>query len=291
MKLSHISKVPQNILRTGSAFFFLFFCFVSVNAQGNEQKFTANNDNKAEQIIGFAIEKLGGTNYLNARTAISKGLYSQFKDGQAVQVSTFVDYIVYPDKERTEFKTNKLRYIQTNVGNTGWTFDGASLAIKDMGAEQVNDFRNYTLRTSVEYLLRGFWKKDNAKLEYVGKREAGLGKRNEVVRLVYEDGFSVEFEFSAKGLSVSQMDWFPAKVIYKRKVESGEGEKTDEESSVKEEIRFGQFLEINGVKTPNVIDTFRNGKQTARVNFQSIEFNKEIPESLFTKPTNPKEIK
>jgi len=272
-----------------NAFLLLFVFATALNAQS--QQFTPNDDGKAQQIINNAIEKLGGEKYLNVRTAISKGLYSQFREGQAEQISTFIDYISYPDKERTEFKTNKIRYIQTNVGNTGWTFDGASLTIKEMKDDQVNEFRNYTLRTSVEYLLRGFWKKDSAKLEYAGKREAGLGKRNEVVRLVYEDGFSVEFEFNAKGLSVSPTDWFPARVVYKRRVEPSEGEKTDDDGTVKEEVRFGQFVEVNGVMTPNVIDTYRNGKQTARVNFQSIEFNKEIPESLFAKPTNVKEIK
>lgn len=253
----------------------------------------ANNDNKAEQIIQKAVEKLGGNRYLNIRTATSRGLYTLYKDGQSIQTSTFIDYIVYPDKERTEFKTNGLRSIQTNVGNAGWIFDGALRSIKDMKQEQVKDFRDFTLRTSVETLLKGYWKKENAKLEYVGKREATLGRRNEVVRTTYPDGFVVEFEFSYENL--------PAKVVYKRKVEAEEKDNSsenkteeksgDESNEVKEEVRFAQFVDINGVLAPMIIDTYRAGKQTARVNFESVEYNKEIPDSLFAKPATAKEIK
>ena len=268
------------------SFLFLLLSIAFVNAQNTQPQFKSDDNNKAEQVIQKAIEKLGGSRYLSVRTAISKGLYTQYKGGLLQSTSTFVDYIVYPDKERTEFKTRGVRSIQTNVGNTGWVFDGGGRTVKEMGAEQVKDFRDYTLRTSVETLLRGVWKKDNAKLEYVGRREATLGRRNEVVRVTYPDGFAVEFEFA--------FDNFPAKVIYKRKVkadEDDEDNKSDELIELKEEIRLAQFIEIDGVFTPFVIDTYSDGKQTARVNFESVEFNKEIPESLFAKPTNLKDIK
>lgn len=286
MKLIYLLRVSNKVVMTYCATVFLLMTAVITNAQNTQTP--VNNDSKAEQIIQKAVEKLGGSRYLSIRTATSKGLYTLYKDGQALQTSTFVDYIVYPDKERTEFKTNGLRSIQTNVGNAGWIFDGALRTIKDMKAEQVKDFRDFTLRTSVETLLKGYWKKENAKLEYVGKREATLGRRNEVVRTTYPDGFIVEFEFSYENL--------PAKVVYKRQVEVEEKEDSekkpeDESNEVKEEVRFAQFVDINGVFAPMIIDTYRAGKQTARVNFESVEYNKEIPESLFAKPATAKEIK
>lgn len=272
----------------------LMSCFVLGRAQSE----TATQNEKAEQLVRRAIERMGGNRYLSVRTAISRGIYSQYKEGVALLGSPFVDYIVYPDKERTEFKTQGLKSIQTNIGNKGWLFDGGMRVIKDMTEDQIKDFRDYTLRTSVESLLRGFWKKEGATLTYIGRREASLARRNEAVRLKYPDGFTVEFEFSAT-------DALPAKVIYKRKVEVEEEEKSeetkdapkkdeetrDEEGKVKEEVRLAQFVEIDGVFTPYIIDTYRSGKQTARVNFQSVEFNKEVPEGLFVKPTNVKDIK
>lgn len=267
----------------------IVLCFAFGQAQ-NSSTAPSNQKDKAEEIIQKAIQKLGGNRYLNVRTMISKGLYTQYKDGQLLGASSFVDYIVYPDSERTEFKTRGVRSIQTNVGNTGWIFDGMGRTLKDMTPEQVKDFRDFTLRTSVETLLRGVWKKENATLEYIGRREATLGRRNEVVRVTYPDGFAVEFEFS--------FEYLPAKVIYKRKVETeedvieeGEEKKTDESNIGREEIRLAQFVEIDGILAPFIIDTYREGKQTARVNFESIEFNKNIPDSLFVKPDNVKDLK
>jgi hypothetical protein len=273
----------------------LFLTSCSVLSQAQSEP-TAQND-KAEQVVRRAIERMGGNRYLNVRTAVSRGIYSQYKDGSAQLGSSFADYIVYPDKERTEFKTQGVKSVQTNVGDKGWLFDGMARTLKDMTEEQINDFRNYTLRTSVESLLRGFWKKDGATLNYIGRREASLGRRNEVVQLKYPDGFTVEFEFSSDGL--------PAKVVYKRKVEveeekpeetADESKKTsdsakEDDGFVKEEVRLAQFVEIDGVFTPYIIDTYRAGKQTARVNFQSVEFNKEVPESLFAKPASVKDVK
>jgi hypothetical protein len=123
-------------------------------------------------------------------------------------------------------------------------------------------------------LLRGYWR-GKATLSYVGRRPASLGKRNDVVKLAYEDGFVVEFEFSDDGL--------PAKAIYKRM--------NADNTEVIEEDRYAQFIDINGVKTPFIIDRYTNGAQNSRINYESVEFNKSISDSIFAKPGNPKELK
>ena len=132
------------------------------------------------------------------------------------------------------------------------------------------------MRTNIDYLLRGFWRKEGARLTYVGKREAGVGRRNETVRLTYADGLAVEFEFGAQ-------DGMPAKALYKRKNKDGE--------ETAEEDRFAQFLTINGVVMPFIIDHYRAGMQASRINYQSVEINQQIPDSLFARPANVKAIK
>jgi hypothetical protein len=232
-------------------------------------------DEKAEQIVKRAIEAMGGSNYLNARSTIGRGLFTPFKDGVSGLPSSFVDYLVYPDKERTDFKSGGLRVVQTNVGQTGWVFDGATKSIKDVGPEQAREFQ-LLIRTSVDSLLRGAWRQQGAKLSYAGRREAGIGRRNETVRLTYPDGLSVEFEFGAR-------DNLPAKVIYKKKNADGE--------EVQEEDHLAQFLPVEGITTPFVIDHFRAGVQTSRINYQSVEYNKPVPDTLFAKPANAKALK
>jgi len=237
-------------------------------------------DEKSEQIIKRAIEAVGGDSYLNVRTIIGRGFFTSFKEGISQIPARFLDYLAYPDRERTEFTGAGIRTIQTNVGNTGWLFDGATKNISDQQGPQIEDFKR-GLRTSVENLLRGWWQKDGGKVTYVGRREAGLAKRNETVRLTYPDGFWIEYEFGAK-------DGMPAKIIYKRSrknPDSGDVEETTEED------RLEKPITIAGVTAPWVIDHFVEGKQVTRINYESIQYNQPLADSLFAKPDNVKSIK
>ena len=180
----------------------------------------------------------------------------------------------------TEFMGGGTRIIQTNYRDGGWIFDGAAKTLKDQNARQIEDFR-VAMRTSIENPLRGWWRKQGATLSYVGRREAGVGRRNETVRLTYQDGFWIEYEFAAA-------DNLPAKILYQRKHKKTD---SDEMEDIPEEDRLHKPITIDGVIVPYVIDHLRNGVQTSRINYESVELNKTLPDSLFTKPANIKAIK
>jgi hypothetical protein len=243
---------------------------------------TINNatDEKSEQIIKRAIEAVGGDAFLNVRTVVGRGFFTSYSEGVSQIPAKFLDYVVYPDKERTEFTGGGIRIIQTNSGDTGWLFDGATQKINDMKPAQIEDFKR-SMRTSVENLLRGWWRKEGATVKYAGRREAGLAMRNETVRLTYPDGFWIEYEFGAK-------DGNPAKIIYKRIRTKEDSEETEE---ITEEDRLQKPITVDGVTAPWVIDHFSNGFQTSRINYESIEYNRSLPDSLFTKPDNIKSLK
>lgn len=251
----------------------LFVILFLLNFTFAQESKTLQTDEKAEAIINKAVEKLGGEKYLQVKTLVSSGNFSVFRDGLSQITQSFVDVIVFPDKERTEFKTGGTRTIQTNTGETGWIADTSSKVIKPQTPEQVEGFRR-GIRTSLDNLLRGGWRKGNATLSYVGRRQAGVGKRNDVVKLTYEDGFAVEFEFSDDG--------FPAKSVYQRTIEGEE---------VKEEDRYAQFVQVQGIFAPFVVDHFQNGVQTSRINYLKIEYNKPVPDAIFSQPSDPKELK
>ena len=235
---------------------------------------------KAEAIIKSATAAIGGDAYLNVKSVVGRGFYTTYQDGASLLPTRFLDYIVYPDKERTEFTTQGIRVINTNSGATGWLYDGATKSLHDLTPAQIEDFKR-AMRTSFENVLRGWWRKEGATLSYVGRREAGLAKRNETVRVTYPDGFWVEFEFGAK-------DAMPAKVIYKRTRTKADSDETEE---VTEEDHLAKPITIAGVTAPYVIDHFIDGKQTSRINYESIEYNRPLPDSLFAKPANAKSVK
>jgi hypothetical protein len=240
----------------------------------------ASVDQKSQQIIDRAIETLGGQNYLNVQTVTGKGFYTSFHDGMSQIPARFLDYISYPDRERTEFVGAGIRTIQTNTGDTGWVFDGAVRKISEQSPAQVEEFKR-ALRTGVEHLLRGWWKKEGGKITYVGRREAGLAKRNETIRLTYPDGFWIEYEFGAK-------DGLPAKIIYKRNRKDPD---TGDQVEVTEEDQLLKFITVDNVTAPWVIDHFINGKQSSRVNYESVQYNQRFADTLFAKPDNVKSIK
>jgi hypothetical protein len=249
-------------------------------AQSPAQTPEVSVDEKSQQIIDRAVTTLGGPKYLRVQTVIGKGFFTSFRDGVSQLPARFLDYIYYPDSERTEFNGGGIRTIQTNTGDTGWVYDGGPKKISDQSPAQVEEFKR-AIRTSLEYLLHGYWKKDGGKITYVGRREAGLAKRNETIRLTLPDDYWIEYEFGAK-------DNLPAKIIYKRQrkdPDSGDMVETNEED------QFFKFIEIDGVTAPWVIDHYINGKQSSRINYESVQYNQTFPPDLFTKPANVKAIK
>lgn len=251
----------------------LTFC-LSAFSQDDAAAVKPDLKEKAEAVIQKAIKNLGGDKYLQVKTQIGRGKFSVMREGTVISFQSFIDVIVFPDKERTEFKGGGVKSVQTNVDSTGWTFDGDAELIKIQNEKQIADFRR-GIRVSLDHLLRGSWRND-ATLSYVGKRAATLGKRNDVVKLIYKDGLTVEFEFTSD-------EGLPQKAIYSRV--------NAENEEIKEEDRYAQFIDVNGVKSPFIIDRFTNGVQSSRINYESFEFNKPVPDSVFAKPSNPKELK
>jgi len=251
------------------------FAFSSVAASQTEDapvKKPANTP-QAEAIIQKAIQFLGGEKYLNVKTQTAKGKFSLIRDGGVASFQTFSDVIVYPDKERTDFKGGGTKSIQTNVGSAGWVYDGDQELVKDQNEKQIESYKR-GIRTSLDYLLRGHWKGD-AELSYIGKRQGTLGKRNDTIKLTYKDGLEVEFEFADDGT--------PVKGSYKHLNSEGE--------EVKEEDRYAQFIDVVGIKAPFIIDRFTAGAQTSRINYETIEFNKTVPDSIFSRPKSGKDAK
>jgi len=277
MKLSLVSRFIQSSLLL---ILVAVCCLAQADKPQADNKTKTVTDDKAEQIVQRGLQAVGGERYLAVRTLIGRGFFTDYKDGVPGIPTRFVDYIAYPDRERTEFTGGGARLIQTNDRDKGWVFDGAALTLKDQTAAQLEDFR-MAMRTSVENILRGWWRKDGATLSYIGRREAGLARRNETARLTYPDGSWVEYEFAAS-------DGMPAKVLYQRKQKKPD---SDEMENISEEDRLFKPITIGGVVAPYVIDHYRNGVQTSRINYESVEFNKPIADSLFTKPASIKAVK
>jgi hypothetical protein len=52
-----------------------------------------------------------------------------------------------------------------------------------------------------------------------------------------------------------------------------------------------RFVDINGIQAPWIIDRFINSKQSARINYENVQYNQKLPDALWPKPDNIKAIK
>lgn len=228
---------------------------------------------KALQIKEKAIGKLGGNKYLQIKNSVGKGRFSLLRKGVISSFQSFVDVIVYPNKERTDFKEQGSKTVQVNFGDKGWVFKEHLESFRDQVDREIKNFKR-SLRAHYNFLLREKWANE-ATLSYVGRRRASLGKRNDVVKLTFKNGLEVEYEFSDEGL--------PMKTIYKRF--------DSDKKEIVEEERYARFIDVQGVLIPYIIDHYTNDEHAFRVSYESFEYNKRIPDSIFLKPDNPKKLK
>ena len=270
---------PQFLAKT---LVFASLLFVSAHTSfAQDEKPAIADDEKVQQIVKRALQRVGGDRYLQLKTVTGRGYFTIFVDGVSQIPAKFVDYVVFPDKERTEFSGGGARTVQTNFKGGGWIYDGAALTLKDQTPQQIEEFQT-TVRVGLENLLRGGWREHGAKLSYAGRRESGaIGRRNEAVRLTYPDGFWIEYEFSAD-------DGSPARILYERKHKNRD---TEEIESIDEEDRLHKLITIDGVTVPFIIDHYSNRVQTSRIAYDTVEYNKQIPDSLFAKPASVKAFK
>src|SRR5258708_33175407 len=95
------------------------------------------------------------------------------------------------------------------------------------------------------------------------------------MRVEFTDGSPATMHFDPRSK-------FPIMIEYKT---------VGEEGTVNNEVRFYRWIDFNGIKFPTIQDTYHDGKQSNRVSFDTFVVNSSLPEKLFAKPSNIKEVK
>lgn len=257
--------------RTLAAGFFTLLCAVLCGAQTPPE--TAEQGVK---LLRAAIEARGGDRYLSFKTLVGTGQYTAFDKGSSTVPMPFIDTIVFPDKERTEFGKGKRkdRRIQVNVGSTGWVYDGDAETLKDQNDKQTRAFLD-GLMYDVDRILRGGWQAPGVRVRLAGREEIRPGERADVV----------EIELNPEQklfLWLDRSTHLPMSAIY---------EIPGDQGITRNETRFFQYIAYDGVKFPNIVDFFRDGIQTSRINYLDIKPNAPIPDDIFAKPASAKAVK
>jgi hypothetical protein len=263
-------------LRKSVRFFvlILFLAIALLPAVSWAQEPEENDPAKAAALVRDAIAARGGDAYMKINSLESRGQFTPFEKAVSGDPTPFVDYVVYPARERTEFGKGDNKFIQTNSETANWVYDATQRMIRDQKEEQVKQFQ-VGARYDLENLLRVASRQDGVKLFYLGRREAWRNTFSEAVRVDFPDGGTAILHFDPRSK-------LPLMVEYKSVVE---------ETTINNEVRFFRWVDFNGIKFPTIQDSYRNGKQSSRVSFDTVSFNVNLPEKLFAKPSSIKEVK
>jgi hypothetical protein len=234
------------------------------------------NVQRGAELVKQAVQARGGERFLNFTSIMSTGMYTPFQKGMSQNPIQFVDWIIYPDKERTEFGKGKKknRRIQVNVGKTGWVYDGDAETLKDQTDKQIEEHLE-GLDFDIDRLLRAAAKGDGVEVGFAGREETRPGER--------ADSIAIRFKSDRTAyLLLDSQTHLPMSLSY---------EKTEDGGLVKQETRYNQYVDYDGVKFPNIVDFFRDNVQTGRVNLESIKLNMQVSDELLAKPANAKAVK
>jgi hypothetical protein len=268
------------IVRCSLAFGFLAVLITASTLDVRAQSADADdpaNAAKGADLLRKAIEARGGSRYLEFKSVVTSGQYTPFDEkGVSTIPGQFIDYLVYPDKERTDFGKGrkKDRKIQVNVGTTGWVYDGDAQTIKDQNEAQLKDFLEGQ-EFDIDRLLRGGWQQAGVSVRFGGREETRPGERADVVVIKLRSGATIN-------LLLDGNTHLPITLIY---------EQMDSQTLRKNEVRFAQWVPYDGVKFPNIVDFYRDGIQRSRINLDKVQMDGPVDETMFAKPANLKAIK
>ncbi|MBI1762473.1 MAG: hypothetical protein HYR56_13655 [Acidobacteria bacterium] len=234
------------------------------------------NITRGRELLKQAITARGGDAYLKFKTLHASGQYTPFDQGNPTSPKTFLDWLVYPDKERVEFGKGKKkdRTIQVNVGKTGWVYDGDAETLKDQSEKQIKDFLEGN-ENELDHILRVAAITPGIEIRFYGRQETRPGERADVVEITLAPERVVM-------LMLDRYTHLPMSLSY---------EKADGKGLSKREVRYFQYINYGGIKFPNIVDFYKDGIQESRINYQAVQPDAPVPDELFAKPANVKAIK
>ena len=227
----------------------------------------AQSQNPARKVLDGMIEALGGQAFLDVREIHTTGRFFSFVRGDLAGSDLFVDYIKFPDMERTEFGKERFKTITINRGTQGWKIEGRDKdrKVEPQSAKQAEDFvRDF--KTGFDYVARFV-------LDLPRTTAQGLGTES----IDFKRADVIEVRDPSKNVITIFIDRdsrLPVKIQVRRV----------DDPAVREEL-FGNWHKIQGVMTPLFISRSTGGVKTMEIRLDTASFNSGLADTLFTPPS------
>jgi hypothetical protein len=270
-------------------------CLPVLSAQTGLNTPTGSGQTAAEkrgnQLIDEAIHALGGQKFLTMQDRIESGrAYSFYRDqisGRDI-AKIYTRYTtVTPDKsgeqvaqrEREAFGKNEDSSVMFNE-NGGWEINWRGS--KELPKDRVERYRDTTLR-NVLYIFRQRLKEPGMIFEWRGT-DIFEHQPVEIVDITDSQNRLVK-------VYLDQSSKLPIRQVYAH--QNPEMKQRDEEVTL-----FSRYREVNGIQWPMQMRRERNGDKVYEIFSESVSFNQDLTDDLFTLPSgtekttqNPKKKK
>jgi hypothetical protein len=220
---------------------------------------------KAKEVLQEAIQGMGGSAFLNARNFECMGHFSQFGHSQDMTgYETFYDYMMFPDKDRTEF-SKKRNIINTFNGDKGWTLDKSGVS-----PAPESDIKRYLddLQTSMVYILRSRLNEKGMIYRYSGPDVVDL-KEVDWVEILDSQSRTIR-------IAVAKLTHLPVR----KEVSMRD---PDTKMKVEEVEIYSNYQTVDGIQVPYSVTRTRNGLKVYQLFYDSCKYNTDMSASLFTK--------
>jgi len=218
--------------------------------------------NKATEVVTAMVNALGGQSFLDVKEIQATGKAFGFKGTRSVGSEVFLDYIKFPDKERIERGTYRIKPTSIYNGDSGWEVNDKK--VETVSAAAAKEYQN-AFKSGFQYVSRFILNRPELALLHAGTEMIEF-RRNDVI------------EFRDSGtfyrLFVDQQSHLPTKIQVRR----------NGESLLREE-QFANWHDFQGMPTALFVIHYKDGEKTMEVRFDNVIYNPGLADSLFAAPT------
>ena len=239
---------------------FLVFASVSALAQAN---YLQESEAKAKEILGKAIEVLGGQAYIKFEDIHRSGRFYQFRKDDLQGGGQFHAYEKFPVKSRFELG-KKSEIININDGDQGWKIEYK--VVKDQSPEEIENFK-IGLKHNLDYILKYRLEEPGLKFRYLGRTRSNLDEL-EGVQLIDKNNDRVR-------IFINATTWLPARLEF-RSPAFGKHGPTDDER------HYYNYHTVEGIQVPFSTTRFSNGYKASEFRVEAVKINLGLPDAFFT---------
>jgi hypothetical protein len=224
-----------------------------------------SNQEKARALVDQMIQALGGQAYLNVQDYYAEGRSGSFHNESLAGWSLFYRYWKWPDKDRTEF-TKQRDVVRLYLGEKAYeiTYKGIQL----LDPEKEDRVKQNLIRRhySLENVLRRWLAQPGTLLLDEGP-SISEGLMAEKITIINPQNESVTLLVSPETHLPMEKRFSTRDPRYRER---------DEEATI-----YGNWKVIQGINTPRIIVTRRNGETANQEIILNITYNTHPAEALF----------